>query len=423
MGRTALGVALVAALALPILPSSTGATTITILNMDGAGEGFNDPTPVAPVGGNPGTTLGAQRLNVFQYAAGIWAGALTSSVEIRVRATFDPLTCTMSSAVLGFGGPLGFYRDFAGAPLTGTWYPAALASALAGTDIDVLYDDIQVMFNSAVGGGGGCPFDFYYGLDATPPAPLPGHAISDLASVVIHELGHGLGFGSLISLADGTKALGFDDAYEVNVENHSTGILFPVMTDPQRLAALTNTGNLHWAGPAVVAASGFLTAGRDTGTGHVLLYAPGTIELGSTLSHFDNSLFPNQVLEAYYAGPNHSLGLARQVMQDMGWNVSCGNGAIDAGEQCDDNNNTPGDGCNGACVIEACYTCAGAPSTCTPITACIGGDGCCPTGCTLGTDSDCTPPIPALTPGGWLMLAALLTLAMRWALRRRFAMR
>ena len=28
--------------------------------------GFNDPTPVAPVGGNPGTTLGQQRFNVYQ---------------------------------------------------------------------------------------------------------------------------------------------------------------------------------------------------------------------------------------------------------------------------------------------------------------------------------------------------------------------
>ncbi len=37
-----------------------------------APNGFNDPTPVAPVGGNPGTTLGEQRLNVYRYVAGIW---------------------------------------------------------------------------------------------------------------------------------------------------------------------------------------------------------------------------------------------------------------------------------------------------------------------------------------------------------------
>ena len=52
--------------------SRTGRYTFTIVNNDGAGEGFNDTTPVAPIGGNPGTTLGQQRLNVFQAAANVW---------------------------------------------------------------------------------------------------------------------------------------------------------------------------------------------------------------------------------------------------------------------------------------------------------------------------------------------------------------
>ncbi|HTV00362.1 MAG TPA: hypothetical protein VMF13_07505, partial [Luteitalea sp.] len=38
--------------------SAQAAVTIYIVNFDGPSEGFNDPTPVAPVGGNPGTTLG-----------------------------------------------------------------------------------------------------------------------------------------------------------------------------------------------------------------------------------------------------------------------------------------------------------------------------------------------------------------------------
>ena len=73
----ALGVTLLAA---PV----ARATTITILNNDGAGEGFNDPTVVAPVGGNPGTTRGQQRLKVFQQAATIWGALLPSAVTIKV---------------------------------------------------------------------------------------------------------------------------------------------------------------------------------------------------------------------------------------------------------------------------------------------------------------------------------------------------
>src|SRR5436189_223494 len=41
-------------LALHVGPAS--AATITIVDLDGPGEGFNDTTPVDPVGGNPGTT-------------------------------------------------------------------------------------------------------------------------------------------------------------------------------------------------------------------------------------------------------------------------------------------------------------------------------------------------------------------------------
>ena len=52
-----------------LLAVAANAATITILNNDGAGEGFNDPTPVTPVGGNTGTTRGAQRFFKSQPAA------------------------------------------------------------------------------------------------------------------------------------------------------------------------------------------------------------------------------------------------------------------------------------------------------------------------------------------------------------------
>ena len=56
-------------LAEPITPN---AATLTIVNLDAAGEGFNDTAPRASEGGNIATTLGAQRLAVFNRAAQIW---------------------------------------------------------------------------------------------------------------------------------------------------------------------------------------------------------------------------------------------------------------------------------------------------------------------------------------------------------------
>jgi hypothetical protein len=48
---------LVFAAAVVALPAPAFASAhITVVNVDGPNEGFNDPTPAAPVGGNPGTT-------------------------------------------------------------------------------------------------------------------------------------------------------------------------------------------------------------------------------------------------------------------------------------------------------------------------------------------------------------------------------
>jgi uncharacterized protein (TIGR03382 family) len=47
--------------------------------------------------------------------------------------------------------------------------------------------------------------------------------------------------------------------------------------------------------------------------------------------------------------------------------TSCGNGVVDAGEDCDDGNHATGDGCSATCHVEAGYTCvdaAGLPAAC-----------------------------------------------------------
>ncbi len=86
--RATLALALGAA-ALP-LP----AADFQIVVADAAGVGFNDPTPATPVGGNTGTTIGAQRLIVFQEAARVWGALLPSNVTIKVSSSFSALTCS-----------------------------------------------------------------------------------------------------------------------------------------------------------------------------------------------------------------------------------------------------------------------------------------------------------------------------------------
>src|ERR1017187_5784280 len=142
------------------------AANIVIVNLDPAGTGLNDTTSVVPVGGNAGTTLGQQRLIVFQQAAAFWGGLLASTVTIRVSASFAPLTCSANSGVLGQTYPNKVYSDFSGAPIAGTWYVKALANRFVGSDLDGTTVDITAHFNSSLGQTGCLTgLSFYLGLD------------------------------------------------------------------------------------------------------------------------------------------------------------------------------------------------------------------------------------------------------------------
>ena len=298
-------------------PAAHAAATFVIVNGDGAGEGFNDPTAAAPVGGNAGTTVGQQRLNAFQHAANIWGARLTSSVAIRVFGQWNALSCNAGGGTLGSAGFTNAFRDFSGAPVAGTWYAVALANALSGSDLDPGSNDISATFNSNWGTAGcAAASGWYYGLDGNAPSNR-----IDFVTVLLHELGHGLGFASLVDLGTGAKALGFNDTYMRLLENHgATPADYPSMTNGQRVAASISTGNLHWTGANVRAASGVLSAGKVGD--HVRMFAPNPQQGGSSVSHFDTALTPDQLMEPSYTVPNHNPVLEIPLFQDIGWTAS-----------------------------------------------------------------------------------------------------
>ncbi len=291
-------------------PSSWAEAVINVVNLDGQAEGFNDvsaPDIDSTSGGNDGATLGEQRLKAFQYAADIWGQLIDSAVNINIDARMDEQFCSGNSAVLGSAGPLTAHRDFTGAPIRDTWYPQALANSLAGRDLDASLSDLAATFNSAIGTTCSFPIVWYYGLNAQPPA-----GTIDFVTVVLHEIGHGLGFLTFVDLASGKKFVGLDDAYMLHLKNNSTGETYADMTDEERVSASLNTGNLHWAGSHVVNESG----------GEVAMYAPNPHQFGSSVSHFSNTLSPDEVMEPSYTGPSHHVGLAIPLFQDLGWPVA-----------------------------------------------------------------------------------------------------
>jgi len=229
-----------------------GAATITIVNGDGAGEGFNDPTPVAPVGGNPGTTLGQQRLNAFQHAAGIWGATLDSNVEIRILSSFDPLTCNATQAVLGSAGTIFIFANFPSVPpfpgpeFADTWYGQALANKRAGGNLNPASPDLRARFNVNLGNVGCLTgIGWYLGLDNNHGTQI------DLVTVLLHEFAHGLGFQQFASVASGSQIQGRTDIYGRHILDNSTGKYWNEMTNAERAASAINTRRVVWDGAHV----------------------------------------------------------------------------------------------------------------------------------------------------------------------------
>jgi hypothetical protein len=272
------------------------AANIVIVTTDPAGTGLNDPTPVAPVGGNAGTTLGQQRLIVFQQAAAFWGGLLTSTVTIRVSASFAPLTCSATTGVLGSTYAYSVYYDFSGAPVAGTWYVKALANKFAGSDLDSTNVDMVAQFNSSLGQTGCLTgTSFYLGLDN-----LHGSNVNFL-TVALHEFAHGLGFVSVVN-SSGAFQGGMPAIFDRFIYDDTLGQTWDKLTSAQRATSQVNTGNLTWSGAAANSfAASYLGLRRrllvTAPAAAAGAYSVGTASFGPALS---NPGVTGQIVAALY---------------------------------------------------------------------------------------------------------------------------
>ncbi len=185
-----------------------------------------------------------------------------------------------------------------------------MANAIAGTDLDTTYGDIDATFNQSYP-------SWYFGTDGHPPAGK-----IDFVSVVLHELGHGLGFFGLgdINGGVGTWALsGYPGIYDRFTKVSGTPVLSYTNSSTDLANALQGTG---------LRFNGTQTNAANAGSG-ARLFAPSVWNPGSSYSHLDESVFPpgsaNSLMTPYIGDEEaiHDPGPVTLAMfRDMGWNTA-----------------------------------------------------------------------------------------------------
>jgi GH25 family lysozyme M1 (1,4-beta-N-acetylmuramidase) len=311
----------------------TGSASTITLNFN---SGFDSTTAISAIDGNNGTTVGAQRKLSFIKAAEIISVQVTSSITLVVDASFSALTCDTSTAVLGSAGASANLGHNTGAPSgisNKTFYPIGLYNAITGGDASAGINDVAASFNSNIGNSGCLQASngWYYGFSS------PASNYIGFTTVLLHEITHGLGFASLTDPSTGAKTQSggtdFDDVFSNNLydKTNSRNWNDASESNANRASSATSTTGLLWSGTHVNAqAIGLLTNGFDDADSDgafesgdkIEMYAPSSVESGSSVSHFSTDAAPNELMEPSYTDSLYTLGLSLYLLKDIGWSIA-----------------------------------------------------------------------------------------------------
>lgn len=209
-------------------------------------DGLQNPRPVRPVGGNTGTTLGAQRRQVIERALSAWGAQLESNVPIVVAVQFvEEEGCSTGRTMLAAAGPSGWAEIPGAAPSARrVFYPNPLANRLAGKDLDPNEADIELIVNALLDEAEcGRGASIYYGFDD--PGPR-----ASMYDVILHELAHGLGFFANVDLGSGRPLnAGGIDVFSTHVHDLDLDRSWADLSNEQRARSATNVRRLVFDGP------------------------------------------------------------------------------------------------------------------------------------------------------------------------------
>ncbi len=306
----------------------------------------------------PGNAWTQAAKNAFLAATDVWEHAVESRVPIRVEATARSL----GAGVLGGAGPFDYLRNEGAtvAPDSRTpttaeladdvFEPVALFNARTGRDAipptgtagTATYEsnpDILAEFNPNLSG-------LYLGTDG-----MPGASQIDFRTIVLHEIGHGLGIAGSAEVADGAATIGYTSP------NAGTGVRTGLSFDQftyATTAAQAGTGgtrllslpdgstalqqaltgdSLYWAGQTAISAAGGAKVRLyapsqcgDNGPPRACATGETPFVEGTSYSHLDETTYdpgtPSGLMTPYldngesYSEPGQ---LAMALLSDMGY--------------------------------------------------------------------------------------------------------
>ena len=239
----------------------------------------------------------------FTAAASIWASNIVSAVPITIQACWASLP---GSSTLGYSGGYSTSNTL-NVPLADTAYKLALLNAFAGSEQFPAYYDMYITYNK--------DFDWYTGLDGN-----PGQNQSDLLTVVLHEMAHGLNFSGGMTYSGGEGSYdGYPHIFDRKIEDGLGNSLINDYTNPSAALGTALLSNDLWFNDS--------SANAANGDTPVKIYAPSSWMSGSSIYHLDSDTYdntPNQLMvyalakgEAVHDPGAVTLG----ILKDVGWTM------------------------------------------------------------------------------------------------------
>jgi len=232
-------------------PESVPGTQVVLLPVyDDAHSAIGAPPRPSPGGEAPVFTMNAQvsyassvpgqpfptgAITAVQAAIDQWRQLLTSSVTVTIEVNW----ITHPEDVLAGAGPTRIYKNFDNAPVANTYYPSALAEALAGHTLAQSDPDVRIDIKNRT--------DWSYRTDGV---PVSGRF--DLMTTIMHELGHGWGYLGTMDVSGGRGKWGLTtdpntpDIYDRFTEDNAGTPLLSYTNNSTALAAALQSNNLYF---------------------------------------------------------------------------------------------------------------------------------------------------------------------------------